>query len=103
MDGMNGYTQNMGQPDTGTGGYGGNAGQQGAGTNYYMGYGQSGFGVDAWGQPMYRMPTPEEEVKAARKHFSKLGLHLSLPGPLHAPLIHNTLYRRKKESGTDGY
>ena len=88
MDGMNGYTQNMGQPDTGTGGYGGNAGQQGAGTggyggnagqqgagtNYYMGYGQSGFGVDAWGQPMYRMPTPEEEVKAARKHFSKLGL-----------------------------
>ena len=88
MDGMNGYTQNMGQPDTrtggyggnagqqgaGTGGYGGNAGQQGAGTNYYMGYGQCGFGVDAWGQPMYRMPTPEEEVKAARKHFSKLGL-----------------------------
>lgn len=36
----------------------------------YAGYGQA----DLWGQPTVRMPSPEEEVKAARKHFSKLGL-----------------------------
>lgn len=64
----------------GTNGYGGN-GQ--AGPDGYIGYGQAGPGMDGyagygqadlWGQPTVRMPSPEEEVKAARKHFSKLGL-----------------------------
>lgn len=88
MDGMNGYTGNTEQSGAGTNGYGGNVGQSGAGTNGYggnpeqpgvemnghMGYGQPDTGAYGWGQPMPQAPCPEEEVRRARKHFSKLGL-----------------------------
>lgn len=79
MDGMSGYPGNGEQTGGGTSmnssGYPGNGGQAGPGMNGgYMGYGQPGAGLDPWGQPMVQRPSPEEEVKAARKHFSKLGL-----------------------------
>lgn len=98
MDGMNGYTGNgaqvnsaaqvndagMGNGCMGNSGqsgpaqmndYAGSNGQAGIGPDGYIGYMQwNGGGSDAWGQPMVRRSSPEEEVKAARKHFSKLGL-----------------------------
>lgn len=88
MDGMNGYRGNGEQtgsaaqingaaqinsaaPD----GYTGYTQINGARPDGCTGYAQwNGGGSDAWGQPMVRRPSPEEEVKAARKHFSKLGL-----------------------------
>lgn len=45
MDGMNGYEGQWGYPE-----------------------------VDAWGQPVPPRRNPEEEVREARRHFSKLGL-----------------------------
>lgn len=75
MDGMNGYTGNTERPGTGTNGCGGNPGQSGTGTNGCGGApGQPGAGTNGWGQPMPQAPCPEEEVRRARKHFSKLGL-----------------------------
>ncbi len=77
MDGTNGYIgsgEQTGGAAQGNG-YTRNSGQAVAGMNSgYMGYGQPGGGMDPWGQPAVRRPSPEEEVKAARKHFSKLGL-----------------------------
>lgn len=43
--------------------------------DYWGTQGQEGTdSLDPWGQPVFRRVSPEEEIKAARKHFSKLGL-----------------------------
>lgn len=44
------------------------------GMNGYTGYTGYGGTVDYWGQPVPQRRDPEEEVRTARKHFSKLGL-----------------------------